>query len=168
MCLQSYRMPKSQLEIKWDWGIIYLPYKTSVNNTMLLISFKFSVFTKLTIKEFNFSQLMRKILKLWKKFMDFGTFNWKTEICPIKNSQNENAFIGEKWKNISNKKVSSLNVLKSSLQIILKNKQLYWRNFLFWNIFSLFPQWKYFHLGYFWWDIFQYFSWMSQNPWTFL
>ena len=29
--------------------------------------------------------------------MDFGSFNWKTEICPIKNSPNGNVFIGEKF-----------------------------------------------------------------------
>ena len=57
--------------------------------------------------------------------MDFGSFTWKTEICPINIRPNGNVFIGEKWKNISNKKVSLVNVLKSSLQIILKNKQLY-------------------------------------------
>ena len=49
-----------------------------------------------------------------KKFMDFGSFIWKTEICPIIISPNGNVFIGEKWKNISNKKVSVVNLLKSS------------------------------------------------------
>ena len=48
-----------------------------------------------------------------KKFMDFGSFIWKTEICPIKISPNGNVFIGEKWKNISNKKVSVVNLLKT-------------------------------------------------------
>ena len=48
-----------------------------------------------------------------KKFMDFGSFIWKTEIWPIKISPNGNVFIGEKWKNISNKKVSVVNLLKS-------------------------------------------------------
>ena len=36
--------------------------------------------------------------------MDFGSFTWKTEICLIRNSLNGNVLIGEKWKNISNKK----------------------------------------------------------------
>ena len=48
-----------------------------------------------------------------KKFMDFGSFIWKTEIWPIKISPNGNVFIGEKWKNISNKKVSVVNLLKT-------------------------------------------------------
>ena len=52
------------------------------------------------------SQLMGRILKLWKKYAEFGTINWKTEICFIKNSQNGNVYIGEKWKNISNKNIS--------------------------------------------------------------
>ena len=41
-----------------------------------------------------------------KKYAEFGTINWKTEICFIKNSQNGNVYIGEKWKNISNKNIS--------------------------------------------------------------
>ena len=42
--------------------------------------------------------------------MDFESFTWKTEICPIKIRPNGNVFIGEKWKNISNKKVSLVDV----------------------------------------------------------
>ena len=63
--------------------------------------------------------------EVFKKFMDFGTFTSKTEICYTKDSPNGNIFMEEKWKNISNEKVSSVNLLKSSLQIILKNKQLF-------------------------------------------
>ena len=62
----------------------------------------------------HYAQLMQKILTLEKKFMDFESFIWKTEICPIKFSPNGNVFIGEKWKNISDKKVSVVNLLKSS------------------------------------------------------
>ena len=46
--------------------------------------------------------------------------NWN--MSHYRNSLNANVLIGEKWKNISNKKVSSVNVLKNSLQIIQKNK----------------------------------------------
>ena len=58
--------------------------------------------------------------------VEFGSITWKTKIFFIKNSPNGNVHsIVEKRKNISNKNICYLRVLTSSLQIILKNKQLY-------------------------------------------
>ena len=124
------KKPKNKSIIKKDWfGLSVSSLSQSLHYYYRLGKCIFSYQTwESVVVEWNYKVLNTanaKDSEIIKKFMVFGSFGWKTEIYSIKNSPNGNFFMEEKWNHISNKKVYSANLLKSSLQIILKNKQFY-------------------------------------------